>query len=120
MIGVDQAGIGAIYDAMVDTYDIPKEKIVAINQGWKMVRSIKTAERKLAEGALIHGGQPIMNWCVGNAKVEQAGNAIKITKQAAGFAKIDPLMAMFNAVDLLALNPEPAASVYNQRGVMVF
>lgn len=120
MIGVDQAGIGAIYDAMVDTYDIPKEKIVAINQGWKMVRSIKTAERKLAEGALIHGGQPMMNWCVGNAKIEQAGNAIKITKQAAGFAKIDPLMAMFNAVDLLALNPEPAASVYNNRGVMVF
>lgn len=120
MIGVDQAGIGAIYDAMVDTYDIPKEKIVAINQGWKMVRSIKTAERKLAEGALIHGGQPMMSWCVGNAKVEQAGNAIKITKQAAGFAKIDPLMAMFNAVDLMALNPEPAASVYNQRGVMVF
>lgn len=106
MIGVDQAGIGAIYDAMVDTYDIPKEKIVAINQGWKMVRSIRTAERKLAEGALIHGGQPMMAWCVGNAKVEQAGNAIKITKQAAGFAKIDPLMAMFNAVDLMSLNPE--------------
>lgn len=104
-IGADPAGLGGILDALVEA-DIPEELIVGISQGWKMTGAIKTAERKLAEGALVHGGQAMMNWCVGNAKVEQRGNAIIITKQAAGSAKIDPLMATFNAITLMSLNPE--------------
>ena len=70
-----------------------------------MTGAIKTAERKLAEGGMIHGAQPMMAWCVGNAKVEPRGNAVIITKQAAGSAKIDPLLATLNAVSLMALNP---------------
>ena len=104
-VGVDPAGIGGILDAMVAA-GVPQEKIVAISQGWKMTGAIKTTERKLAEGGLIHGGQRLMNWCVGNAKVEPRGNAVIITKQAAGTAKIDPLLALFNAVSLMSLNPE--------------
>lgn len=104
-VGVDPSGIGAILDALVER-GIPEEKIIGISQGWKMTGAIKTAERKLAEGVMVHGGQPLMSWCVGNAKVEPRGNAVIITKQAAGSAKIDPLMALFNAVTLMSLNPE--------------
>lgn len=103
-IGVDPAGLGAILDALVDA-EIPEEKIIGISQGWKMTGAIKTAERKLAEGTLVHGGQPMMNWCVSNAKVEPRGNAVIITKQVSGTAKIDPLLAAFNAVTLMSLNP---------------
>jgi phage terminase large subunit-like protein len=120
-VGIDPAGIGAILDALVAA-GIPMkavgpdgkeyERIVGISQGWRLTGAIKTAERKLAEGGLIHGGQPLMNWCCGNAKVEPRGNAVIITKQAAGTAKIDPLMAMFNAVSLMSLNPAAPGRKY--------
>jgi len=103
-IGVDPSGIGAILDELVAA-EIDQEKVVGISQGWRLGGAIKTTERKLAEGGLIHGGQPLMVWCVGNAKVEPRGNAILITKQVSGAGKIDPLMALFNAVSLMALNP---------------
>jgi phage terminase large subunit-like protein len=49
-----------------------------------------------------------MTWCVANAKLVPHGNAVTIEKQASGTAKIDPLMALFNAVALMALNPVAA------------
>jgi len=108
-VGVDGAGITDIVDALVDT-GIDQSLVVGISQGWKLTGAIKTTERKLAEGALWHGESRMMAWCVGNAKVEPKGNAVAITKQAAGFAKIDPLMAVFNAVSLMSLNPQSAAA----------
>ncbi|WP_006575421.1 terminase TerL endonuclease subunit [Cupriavidus sp. HPC(L)] len=116
-IGVDPSGIGAVLDAL-EAVGIPRELVIGISQGYKLNGTIKTTERKLAEGALWHGGTALMNWCVGNAKVEPKGNAILITKQASGTAKIDPLMALFNAVELLSLNPEAKkSSVYESRGI---
>lgn len=106
-VGIDPAGVGGILDALVQA-GIPAEKVVGVSQGWRLGGAIKTTERKLAEGGLVHDGSPMMAWCVGNAKVEPRGNSILITKQASGFAKIDPLMALFNAVSLLALNPAPS------------
>lgn len=108
-IGVDPVGIGAIVDELA-ARDIDASPaagiIVGIPQGWKLNGAIKTTERKLAGGELIHDGSALMAWCVGNAKVEPKGNAVTITKQVSGAAKIDPLMSLFNAVSLMATNPQ--------------
>ena len=110
-IGIDPSGVGQILDALIEA-EIPADAVVGVSQGWRLGGAIKTTERKLAEGVLVHAGQPMMAWCVGNARVEPKGNAILITKQASGKGKIDPLMALFNAVSLMALNPEAKKQDY--------
>ena len=83
--------------------------MVGIPQGYQLNGAIKTAERHVAARKLVHGGSALMAWCVGNAKTVMQGNAVTITKQASGVGKIDLLMALFDAVYLMALNPEAKA-----------
>ncbi|MCO7575341.1 MULTISPECIES: terminase large subunit [Pseudomonas chlororaphis group] len=111
-IGVDAAGIGDIVDELTtEERGIVMEQIVAISQGWKLNGAIKTTERKVAGGELVHCGSALMSWSVSNARIVPQGNAITITKQASGSAKIDPLMSTFDAVSLMALNPEGAGDL---------
>jgi phage terminase large subunit-like protein len=120
-IGVDPIGIGQVLDALavrgIDNKE--KKRIVGIAQGWQLGRAIKTLERHLADGSFLRGSQPLMAWCVGNAKVEPRANGILITKQASGTAKIDALMATFNATDLMSLDPSGNQSIYNSRDLLV-
>lgn len=110
-VGMDPAGIGVLLDTLIDA-GIPQESVIGISQGWKLGGACKTTERKLAEGSLRHSPQPLMNWCVGNAKVVISGNAPLVTKGASGIGKIDPLMALFNAISLISLNPAPTKKDY--------
>lgn len=111
-VGLDPNMIDGILDAIIER-EVPEEKLIGVSQGWKLGAAIKTSERKLAEGVIIHAGQPMMNWCVANAKVKLVGNSLVITKQLSGSAKIDPLMALFNASSLMALNPESHDNEYD-------
>jgi len=105
-IGVDAAGIGDVVDELTGPgRGFTMEQIVAISQGWRLNGAIKTTERKLAGGEMVHSGSRFMNWCAGNARVVAQGNAISITKQVSGSAKIDPLMATFDGISLMSLNP---------------
>ena len=96
-----------MFKALTDA-GIDEGLIVGVPQNWRLFGAISLTERKLAEGAMWHGGSPLMAWSISNAKTEMKGNALSITKQTSGSGKIDPLMALFNAVALMALNP-PAA-----------
>ncbi|RSO57546.1 terminase large subunit [Acinetobacter lactucae] len=111
-IGLDPLGLGGLLDGLLDA-GIPEEKLVAVPQGLKLMGYILTMERKLAEGNLYHAGQELMTWCAGNARVVMKGNGMMISKQESGVAKIDPLIADFNAVALMSMNPEPTNKEYN-------
>jgi phage terminase large subunit-like protein len=103
-IGVDGAGITDVVDEL-DARGFTTEDIVAIQQGWRLNGAIKTTERRVAGDLFVHGDSEMMAWCVGNCRTVDNGNAISITKQASGKAKIDPVMALFDAATLMALNP---------------
>ncbi|UJW87902.1 terminase large subunit [Devosia sp. SL43] len=106
-VAVDASGLGEMEDAL-DEIEVTQESglLVAAPQGGWMMSSIKGAERRLASGLLKHAGGPLMNWCVPNLKIEPTATGIRATKQTAGDAKIDPAMAMFNSVTLMARNPQ--------------
>lgn len=110
-VGVDPAGLGEFIEAMAEIGVTQEEKLlVGVPQGYGMMNAIKTAERKLANGTLRHSGSSLMAWAVGNLKIEPTATAIRATKQNAGDAKIDPVMALFDSVVPMSLNPEPAQS----------
>jgi phage terminase large subunit-like protein len=69
--------------------------------------------------SMRHAKSALMDWCVGNVKIEPTATAIRATKQNAGDAKIDPWAALMNAVAVMVRNPEPAGSVYEHRDLIV-
>ena len=105
-VGLDPYGVAALIDELAER-NIEGEMLAAIRQGSALSPATWGTEIKLKNGTFWHSGSRLMSWCVGNAKAEVRGGAVLITKQSAGRAKIDPLVAMFNAAMLMSRNPEP-------------
>lgn len=106
-VAADPAGLGELIDALATIGVTPEDgQVIGAPQGWAMMNAIKTAERKLANGTLWHDGSALMAWAVGNIKIEPTATGIRATKANAGDAKIDPVMALFDAVTVMSRNPE--------------
>lgn len=106
-VGLDAVGVAAIKDALI-AGGLSPEQLSAVGQGYRLSGHIKGVERKLKDGTLWHDGSSMMAWCAGNARATVRGSATLIEKQVAGTAKIDPLIALFNAFALLSHHPVAA------------
>jgi phage terminase large subunit-like protein len=120
-VGADAAGLGLIVDALAEIgVSEENENLIGVRQGFGLMSAIKAVERKLVDGSFKHGGQALMAWCAGNAITQPTPTGMRIVRDASGYGKIDPLMSLFDAVALMALNPEAAGSVYSaDRGMLV-
>lgn len=104
-VGLDPYGVGALVDELAER-EIEGEVLAAVRQGSALSPATWGMEIKLKNKSLFHAGSGLMAWSVGNAKTEVRGGAVLITKQSSGRAKIDPLVAAFNAAMLMSRNPE--------------
>lgn len=104
-IGLDAAGIALLLDALEEE-GLVEPLLQAVGQGWKLQTAISSVPLKLEDRRFVHGDQPIMAWCVGNAKQTLRGSNYVVTKEVSGAGKIDLLMALFNAAMLMFQNPE--------------
>lgn len=106
-VAVDPAGLGEMVERLAEIeITVENKLLVGAPQGFGMMNAIKTAERKLQNGTLRHAKSSLMDWCVGNVKIEPMATAIRATKQNAGDAKIDPWAALMNGVWMMSRNPE--------------
>lgn len=110
-VGLDPYGVTDIIHELESREIFTEDKdgpVRGVAQGFKLTGSIWGMERRLKAKTYRPANQALTKWSAGNAKAEQRGNAVVITKEAAGKAKIDPLISALNAYALMALNPVAA------------
>lgn len=121
-VSVDPLGLGTMVEALA-AIDITAENktLVGAPQGYMMMAAIKTGETKTENGSLRHAPSALMDWCVGNVKIEPTARGILATKQNAGDAKIDVWAALMNSVAMMMHNPVASGSIYTaERGLLSF
>ncbi len=113
-VALDPEGpFGELVDALAEI-DITeeKEKIIGVPQGYRLMNAIKSTERKLANGTMLHAKSGLMDWVVQNVRIEPTATAIRATKQNAGDAKIDPWAALMDGATIMVRNPVISAPTY--------
>jgi phage terminase large subunit-like protein len=103
-IGIDPNKAAALFEALFGA-GVTDDMIRRLLQGPALAPAVYGLDIKLADATYFHADQALMSWVVSNAKTEQRGNADMITKQVAGRAKIDPLIALLQAAILMSWNP---------------
>jgi len=103
-VGLDSGQSAPILEALAER-GVDGGLLCGIRQGGGLRGPIWNMELKLKARQVAHGGRPLLNWIVGNAKATRVGSMVVIEKVQQGVAKIDPLIAILNAAELMGRNP---------------
>lgn len=107
-VGIDPGQSALVMDAMA-AIELEGPLLCGVRQGGGLRGAIWTMEHKLKAREVRHAGAKMMNWVLGNARAERVGSMVVIEKATAGTGKIDPLIAVLNAAELMGRNPVAAA-----------
>lgn len=110
------------WNAMKVMLDMQKEgmPVEQVRQGYLSLSGpSKELERQVLDQNLIHGGHPVLRWCVGNVAIETdpAGN-IKPSK-AKSTERIDGVAALVTALALAIRNEEGPVMTLTRDALMV-
>lgn len=108
-IGLDHGQVAPVLEALAEQ-NVEGPVLVGIRQGGGLRGPIWNMELKLQAKQVAHCAQPMMDWVVGNAKATRVGSMVTIEKVQQGTAKIDPIIAIFNAAELMGRNPVAATA----------
>lgn len=103
-VGYDPNNAGIILEEL-DECGITDEQRRRLLQGPALAPALYGLDLKLDDDTLTHDGSAMMNWVVGNVRIEKTARGPMATKRAAGTAKIDPFIAAEQATILMSWNP---------------
>jgi phage terminase large subunit-like protein len=100
--------------------ELGDEHVLEVRQGYaSMSEPTKRLLALLASGQFVHPNNPVMTWCADNLAVsmDPAGN-LKPDKDKSR-QRIDPMVALLNAMYLWLRQPVQVGSVYERKEVLV-
>lgn len=81
--------------------------------------AIKRLETLFMDNQISHDDNPLARWCFGNCVVAVDGNENKKLMKNRSFGRIDPIMALVDAMAVATNLENKPASVYEERGIRV-
>ena len=93
--------------------------VIPIRQGYQTLSpACKELERRVLEGTLQHGGNPVLRWATDNVVIQADPNDnIRPVKNKAT-ERIDPTVSLIIAIAAWQQTEDPQESVYETRGVI--
>jgi len=93
--------------------------VIPIRQGYQTLSpACKELERRVLEGSLCHGGNPVLRWATDNVVIApDANDNIRPVKNKAT-ERIDPTVSLIIAIAAWQQTEDPQESVYETRGVI--
>lgn len=117
-VGVDPAGAADLADALEGAGFVMDEPggIFGVGQtSFRLAPAVRTLERRVEQKRFLFARQRLISWAFDNVRKGQKGNAPSIEK-AMAVGRIDPVMALLDAVTVLITQKGEAFDASNMVG----